>query len=154
MGKRISFLGFCTFLLSACGGSGGDGPPDFVITPPPVANTPSITTELVFPNLSFTQPVALKQAPGDSTRWFVVEKSGVVRVFANDQNTLSASVFLDISARVNAANEGGLLGIAFHPNFNLSGQTGEHFLYVFYSTEARSDVPGFTAPLPHLPGHG
>ena len=117
MGKRLSILGIGTLVLAACSGGSGDGLPNVVVNPPGVVNTPSITTEAVFTNLSFNQPVALKQAPGDSSRWFVVEKSGVVRVFANDQNTSSASVFLDISAQVNAANEGGLLGIAFHPNF-------------------------------------
>jgi glucose/arabinose dehydrogenase len=72
----------------------------------------------VFPNLSFSQPVSMKQAPGDSSRWYVVEQRGVVRVFDNDQTTNASSVFLDISARVNNDfSESGLLGMAFHPGF-------------------------------------
>jgi glucose/arabinose dehydrogenase len=102
-------------LLAACGGSGSSA--GVVIGPPQTGATPTIDTQAVFTNLSFSQPVALLQAPGDSTRWFVVEKGGIVRVFANDPNTLSASVFLDISAVVNSAGEGGLLGLAFHPDF-------------------------------------
>lgn len=102
-------------LISGCGGGDADIP---VLTgPAPVVTTPTITTQAVFANLSFTQPVALMQAPADSTRWFVVEKAGLVRVFANDQNTASASIFLDIGSLVNATGEGGLLGLAFHPNF-------------------------------------
>ena len=115
MKKEFSSLALSMALIAGCGGGGSDVP--FVTGPPPVATVPTITTQAVFTNISFTQPVALVQAPGDSTRWFVVEKGGFVRVFANDQNTTSASVFLDISSVVNASGEGGLLGLAFHPNF-------------------------------------
>lgn len=104
-------------LISGCGGGGGDAELPAPTGPGPVGTAPTITTQAVFANLSFTQPVALMQAPADSTRWFVVEKAGLVRVFANDQNTASASIFLDIRSLVNATGEGGLLGLAFHPNF-------------------------------------
>jgi glucose/arabinose dehydrogenase len=114
MRKDFTCLALST-VIAGCGGGGGDAP--LVSDPPPVVTAPTITTQAVFANLSFTRPVALMQAPGDSTRWFVVEKGGVVRVFANDQNVASASVFLDISNLVNASGEGGLLGLAFHPNF-------------------------------------
>ena len=33
--------------------------------------------------------MALRQAPGDSSRWFVVEKGGTVRTFADDLNALA-----------------------------------------------------------------
>lgn len=64
-------------------------------------------------------PVALVQAPGDSSRWFVVEQQGIVRVFPNMANVTDndASVFIDISARVQSGGERGLLGLAFHPDF-------------------------------------
>jgi len=110
------------FALAACGGSsGGSAAPPSGGPPPsgdPPATTPAITTEQVFTQLpTFNQPTALLQAPGDSTRWFVLEKGGVVRVFANDANVMSSSVFLDLSGVVNSAGEGGLLGMAFHPSF-------------------------------------
>jgi glucose/arabinose dehydrogenase len=101
-------------LIVGCGGGGGGS---VAITPPPMATTPTIVTQAVFGNLSFNQPVALLQAPGDSTRWYVVEKNGFVRVFANDQNATSTSIFLDISGVTNASGEGGLLGMAFDPLF-------------------------------------
>jgi len=107
--------------LTSCGGSGGSAAPPAVDPPPsgdPPAGTPAITTDQVFTQLpTFNQPTALLQAPGDSTRWFVLEKSGVVRVFANDESVASSSVFLDLSGVVNSAGEGGLLGMAFHPSF-------------------------------------
>jgi glucose/arabinose dehydrogenase len=115
MKRELAISVLSLALINGCGG-GGSGS-TVVSGPPPIINVPTITTQAVFANLSFTQPVALTQAPGDSTRWFVVEKAGLVRVFANDQNTTSASVFLDIRSLVNATDEGGLLGLAFHPNF-------------------------------------
>ncbi len=64
-------------------------------------------------------PVAMMQAPGDTSRWFVMEQSGVVRVFPNMENVANSavSVFIDIRTRVLSGGERGLLGIAFHPDF-------------------------------------
>jgi uncharacterized repeat protein (TIGR03806 family) len=69
------------------------------------------------------------QAPGDSTRWFVVEQTGRVRVFANQASVGSVGDFLDIRDRVVSGGELGLLGLAFHPNFATNRRA-----YVFYST--------------------
>jgi uncharacterized repeat protein (TIGR03806 family) len=69
-----------------------------------------------YTNLSFSSPVAMLQAPGDDSRWFVVEKAGVVRTFSVS-NPAASSVFIDIAARVTDDSEQGLLGMAFHPDF-------------------------------------
>jgi glucose/arabinose dehydrogenase len=110
----------CGFFV-ACGGDDGLAPPNNV---PPVSDTPpAVNTQRVFDQLSFNQPLALLQAPGDSSRWFVVERSGYIRTFANNPGSSSAPVFLDISDRVDAnANEAGLLGVAFHPNFPITAE--------------------------------
>src|SRR5262245_16205527 len=59
----IMFL--TTTLLAACGGggNGGDGGGG--------GGGMTVTTQRVFPSLSFSQPVAMLQAPGDNARWFV-----------------------------------------------------------------------------------
>ncbi len=84
----------------------------------PVQNT-GVTTEPAFPHLRFSQPLFLLQAPGDASRVFVVERTGVIRVFANDAAVTSTASFVDITGRVNsgAHGEAGLLGMAFHPQF-------------------------------------
>ena len=106
-------------VIAGCGGGGGENPYDVVIAPPPTSTVPTIAIQAVFGNLVFDRPVALLQAPRDSARWFVVEKGGVVRIFANDENTLSSSIFLDISGITNASAEGGMLGMTFDPEFPL-----------------------------------
>jgi glucose/arabinose dehydrogenase len=77
----------------------------------------TLGVERVFQNLSFTQPVAMLQAPGDPSRWFVVEQGGIVRVFDNDPMAMTSTAFLTIVDRVDGGGEMGLLGMAFHPNF-------------------------------------
>ena len=115
----LSFLS--VLLLSSCGGgsdtaSMGPSPPPLP-PPPPAAIT--VTTSQVFDPISMQAPVAMLQAPGDPSRWFVIEQQGIVRVFPNMANVTNndVSVFIDIRARVVSGGERGLLGMAFHPNF-------------------------------------
>ncbi len=69
------------------------------------------------------------QAPGDDTRWFVLQKgsggTGRVRVFANTASP-TASDF--ISLPVNGSSEGGLLGMAFHPQW-----TSNRYVYLSFT---------------------
>ncbi len=64
---------------------------------------------------SFSSPVEIKNA-GDE-RLFVVEKSGKIKIL-NPDGSVNSAPFLDIEDRVSTnANERGLLGLAFHPNY-------------------------------------
>ncbi len=117
-------------LLSACSDSGvapsdaaagacGGGNPTTLSTP--------LTVTRVFPLLSFTAPVALQQAPGDGSRWFVVEQAGRVRVFENSAAAAAATGFIDITDRVRSGGELGLLGMAFHPRFPADPRVYLHY---------------------------
>jgi len=82
------------------------------------SQTVTLATERVFPNLpAFSSPILMLQAPGDASRWFVVQQDGRVRVFSNQAAVTTSSSFIDISSRVVSGGEQGLLGMAFHPNF-------------------------------------
>ena len=123
-------------LAAGCGGSGsGEGAGGGVIIDPqdPVVPPPgSVTPQRVFPLLSFIDPVLLLQAPGNDELWFVVEQRGIVRVFGDNGNAGTSTVFLNIEARVNsAASEAGLLGMAFHPDFETNG-----YFYLSYTVGA------------------
>ncbi len=65
---------------------------------------------------AFSQPTKILQAPGDASRWFVLEKTGRIRVFSVS-NPAAVATWLDFSTLVNANSEGGLLGMAFHPDY-------------------------------------
>lgn len=81
----------------------------------------AIKSKDIFPALTFSQPVDLVQAPGDSSRFFVVEQGGAIKVFSNAENVSSSSTFLDIKSKVTSGGERGLLGLAFHPDFKTNG---------------------------------
>lgn len=82
-----------------------------------------------FPKLNFLRPVDFQHAGDGSDRIFVVEQRGVISVFVNDPAVDGKSNFLDISARVkDQGNEEGLLGLAFHPDYQSNG-----YFFVYYT---------------------
>ena len=85
-------------------------------------NAATLRVSRAFPDLSFERPVFLTQAPGDSSRLFVVEQGGKIKVFSFASNhTRDAKVFLDLSSRVHSnLGEMGLLGMAFSPDYATS----------------------------------
>jgi len=85
---------------------------------------PQMTNELVATGLS--SPLYVTHAPNDFDRIFIVEQPGRIRV--RDQNTGQLSVFLDIQNIVLSGGERGLLGLAFHPDYDENG-----FFYVSYT---------------------
>jgi uncharacterized repeat protein (TIGR03806 family) len=89
------------------------------IAPERATGSATIGTQRAFPSLTFrNHPVSMQQAPGDSSRWFVVEKLGFVRVFDNDEGVTATSDFINLASRVETTcAECGLLGMAFHPDF-------------------------------------
>lgn len=90
----------------------------------PPAPVPSVTlaVERVYPSLMFSSPVALLRAPGDASRWFVVEQAGRIRVFDDNAAVTVTSPFVDLTDRVRSGGETGLLGMAFHPDFPQDGR--------------------------------
>ena len=86
-------------------------------------------------------------APGDPTRLYVVEQSGLLRVLQND--VLQPGSILDITSRVqpplnagNANDERGFLGLAFHPGFATPTSPGFRTLYTYTS----EPIPAGSAP--------
>ena len=97
-------------------------------------------------------------AEPNSTFIAVLEIRGTIqRVDASNRTTTGKQQVLDIRDRAPASSanpERLLRSVAFHPNYNMSGATGENFVYVTYQTEATSIVPGFTAPYNNFPVSG
>jgi hypothetical protein len=78
------------------------------------------TFEDAFPNISLTDPVGLQNSSDGTNRIFVVERGGRIKVFPNSQNAQTTKTFLDITDRISAGGERGLLGLAFHPDYETS----------------------------------
>lgn len=83
-----------------------------------------------FPNTSFSNPVFLTHSNDATNRIFVVERLGLIKVLPNDSNTNNVKVFLNVTNRINSSgsNERGLLGLAFHPNYDSNG-----YFYIYYT---------------------
>ena len=109
---------------------------------PPGPPQVQLSVERVFPALTFSAPVAMLQAPNDTSRWFVVEQGGVVRVFQNVPAVAATTTpdFIDISGQVTFSGEAGLLGMAFHPNF-----PADQRVYLFYSQTASGNLMSLLA---------
>ena len=115
-------------------------PPTDTASPNPATATPGSTNTFPDPNAyawqqldipNLQRPVDLQ--PDGSGRLFVIEKEGRIRIIENDQ--LLDTPFLDITDRVGSnGNEQGLLGLAFHPQYQENGR-----FFVNY-TDTRGDT--------------
>jgi hypothetical protein len=69
-------------------------------------------------------PTFVGNAGDGSHRLFILEQPGIVRVL--QPGTSTATVFLDVRAKIVSGGEQGLLGLAFHPQYSINGR---FFLY-------------------------
>ena len=77
----------------------------------------------------FNQPLFAGAPPGDTSRLFIVEKTGDIKILDLTSGRVVATPFLDVSSQIATDGERGLLGLAFDPDFANNG-----YLYVNLST--------------------
>lgn len=77
----------------------------------------------------FANPVHLASTEAYSSRLYVVEQEGVIRIVQDGQ--VQSTPFLDISDLVTCCGEQGLLGLAFHPRFAQNQR-----VFVYYTNQA------------------
>src|SRR5436190_8025404 len=83
-----------------------------------------------------SNPVYVTAPPGDTSRAFVVLKSGIIRVLNLANDTYLSTPFLTIP-NVNTIGETGLLGLAFHPQYAQHG-----YFFVYYNRTSASGTAG------------
>ena len=94
-------------------------------TIPPLQSGPDrLRVELVTSGL--VDPIGITHAGDDSGRLFVNERGGRIMVIEAD-GSLRAAPFVDLSSRLVAGGERGLLGLAFHPDFEQNGRLFVHY---------------------------
>ena len=99
--------------------------PAKTLPPPSFGNPDAYTWQLVLEG--FQMPLLVTHAGDGSERLFIVEQAGVIVVLENGVRL--AEPFLDIRYEVGSrANEQGLLGLAFHPDYPTNG-----YFYVNYT---------------------
>lgn len=78
------------------------------------------TLQYVLAHNGFNSPVDISNAGDGSNRLFIVEQDGLIKIIEN--GSVLATPFLDIDSKVNSsANERGLLGLEFHPDYENNG---------------------------------
>jgi uncharacterized repeat protein (TIGR01451 family) len=109
-----------------------EAPFDYVAAPAarPLSAGFNITVSEVVAQ-GFTIPIQVTNAGDGSGRLFVVEQDGKIKIVKS--GVVLGTPFLDISSLVRSPSDGGgseegLLGLAFHPNYETNG----HF-YVYYN---------------------
>ena len=138
----MSMLGMLLLAAPAAFSCGGPDPGTATAVTGTNADGGVIAAVRAFPALRFDNPVFLTWVPGADPLLAVVEQSGRIMVFENDDDAAAADVFLDISDRVSYGGEEGLLGLAFDPDYEQNRR-----FYVYYSASGprRSVLSRFTA---------
>lgn len=136
------FIASCDSTNTGDGGGGGGG------------GDVTFGLEEAFPGTVFERPVDFQNAGDGTNRVFVVEQKGVIKVVgplsAVSGTSVSqkgvirqeeVNVFLDIQDRVFFEAESGLLGLAFHPDYESNGH-----IYVYYiaADPARTVISRFS----------
>jgi len=117
-------------LLAACAdwfNSPPTNPPPPPPPPPPPAGTPTL-----HPIGAFLRPTYLTAPASDSTRIFVTERGGLIRIVRDD--VLLPTAFLDLRGKIDSAIENGLFSMAFHPQYATN-----HKFFVFF-TNLNGDI--------------
>ncbi len=102
-------------------------PPPAPPPPPPPPGTPTLHAVG-----SFFRPTYLTAPRSDSTRVFVTERGGAIRIVRND--TILPTPFLDLRGQIDSAVEDGLYSMAFHPQYATN-----HMFFVFF-TNLNGDI--------------
>lgn len=120
--------------------------------PNPVTGKSSVKAEVAFPKVTWQnweptdengrsrslRPIIMTHAADGSNRMFVGSQVGMIHSLIPGGDVGQAKMVLDIREKVKAywgrgANEEGLLGLAFHPDFKKNGE-----LFVYYTSKTKA----------------
>lgn len=115
--------------------------------PLPLIPKGNVQIELQTVASGLTAPVDLEDPADGSGRLFVVEQTGRIKILSG--GTILPTPFLDVTDRLVPLmpeyDERGLLGLAFHPDFNNPSAVGFHKIYT-YTSEPVSQKADFSVP--------
>ena len=125
-------IAFAVGVVAACADDAPPAQSSRLCVPPPRPGGASVTLVPALGDVKFTAPVELIEGP--DRRFYVLEQAGIVKVVPPGGG--QPTVALDISGRITAGGEAGLLGLAFDPKFAENG-----FVYLYF-TENVDEKPG------------
>ena len=136
--RPICFIAAIALTLARASAVDGQGldtrpaNPSCVAPPRPTAGELRVALRPFFPYAAITTPVGMARSPLNPSTWYAAELSG--RIFRVRTDVSSQVVALDIHDLIDS--EGGLLGMALHPDFANNGQ-----LFVYYTAQGSATIP-------------
>lgn len=114
------------------GGTGAMGP-GYSCEPSAAGEAPAVTVTEVVTDIG-SGLIQVKSAPGAPERLFLVRQGGQIRIYEN--GALVETPFLDVGdiIRGGVGTEEGLLGLAFHPDYETNGR-----FFIHYSADGNGD---------------
>ena len=86
---------------------------------------------------SFSRPVFATEAPGEPGTLYVIEQhTGRIRILNTETGAIDGTPFLTVPG-ISTGNEQGLLGLAFHPDYENNGLFYVHFTDTTRATRVR-----------------
>jgi glucose/arabinose dehydrogenase len=122
IGVRLALALVALALVAPAPAAGIPTRPGATGAPAPAAYDPNaVIVGWVKVASGLSKPIYVTNAGDGSGRLFVVEQSGRIRVITSGGALLSAP-FLNLSTSVATGSEQGLLGLAFHPDYETNGK--------------------------------
>lgn len=102
----------------------------------------AIALEPWFTKLPVSQPIYMLPFADGTDRLVVITRPGEVHLFDNQKDVAKTKLLLDLKAKISTAGEGGLLSLAFHPQFGKNRK-----VYVNYTSTGKfaTVISEFTA---------
>jgi glucose/arabinose dehydrogenase len=99
---------------------------------------------------SLSKPVFITHAGDGSGRLFIVEKGGRIKILRS--GVVLSTPFLSLAGKVSTGSEQGLLGLAFHPNYetnrkfyiNYTDPSGDTIVAEYLTSTGNANVAGTT----------
>lgn len=101
-------------------------------------NTPLPMTRVA---TGLSSPIYVTHLAGDYDRLCIVQQCGRIRILNLQTGTVLGTDFLNITAKVACGGEQGLLGLAFHPDYN--GTSNKQFFVNYTDLSGRTVVSRF-----------
>lgn len=126
-------------LASACASACAYALVMAALTPSADAQVVNVRTDRITTGLNF--PTYVTAAPADTSRLFILQKGGTIRIFDLTTNTLLPTPFLSVvvAGGTSENDERGLLGLAFDPGYAKNGQ-----FYIYYTGTSTNVVARYT----------
>lgn len=96
--------------------------------------SPSINNwkvEEVFPNLTFTDPIAMVEIPKHDY-YYVGGKQGLIWLVEKNEQATKKTVALDIQDNTITSNDAGLINFILHPEFAVEGSKNQGYIFINY----------------------